>query len=74
VTKHTPTTRDYSVYAPVPFISPPQNGHFSIVIGQNLTQRRKGAKKTEEKPVDIIPATGCQSSLSKNPLRLSAFA
>jgi hypothetical protein len=44
-----------------------------MVIGQNLTQRRKGAKKTENEYMVAAARDSC-SSLSKNPLRLSALA
>jgi hypothetical protein len=45
-----------------------------MVVGQYLTQRRKGAKKTEDKYVIATAARGSWSCLPKTPLRLSDFA
>jgi hypothetical protein len=44
------------------------------MIGQNLTQRRKVAKKTEDEYMVAAAGKDSWSSLSKTPLRLSAFA
>jgi hypothetical protein len=45
-----------------------------MVIGQNLTQSRKGAKKMEEKRLVATSAIDSKSFFSKTPLRLSVFA
>jgi hypothetical protein len=45
-----------------------------MVIGQNLTQRRKGAKKTVETQMVAVFTTVSEAFFSKTPLRLSALA
>jgi hypothetical protein len=51
-----------------------KTGDFGIVIGQDLTQRRKAAMNAKEEQAIGIYAIGWQASFSRTPLRLSAFA
>jgi hypothetical protein len=48
--------------------------HFNKAIGQRLTQRREGAKKTENRWTDGVFVVVFESSRFMNPLRHGAFA
>jgi hypothetical protein len=45
-----------------------------MIIGQNFTRRRKGAKKTEDEYIVATATSDFLSSRSKTSLRLRAFA
>jgi hypothetical protein len=45
-----------------------------MVVGQELTQRRKVAKNAEKERMIGIPAIGWEAFFSSTPLRLSALA